>query len=182
MDTSLARTVLLERFHQEIPLQMQKRLFLMASVGGPFLQRILGMEDTHVIYENRSGTPLSSLSPMSERLAIRFLKRLARALLPLHAQDKVHGLLCAQNVLLDTRGHPTLLVCGTNHQLQTQSCQDEVNDVLTLMKKAVGKAEAPSFCHAVLQKKLSMPLQDADDLFAYADTLERLFLQKKQGL
>ncbi len=196
IDTMLNRSVIIEQFNAALDSETERRLFALARGGGPFLQRALSYDKSQgiAIFEAPTGSPMSELStPMSTRLATRLFKRLARALAPLHASDRYHGGISGTTVLLDGRGHPTVLVSG----LQSAgglSIQSDTEQIMMVVSEAVGMEpdEQQSIAETLVlgllgpvnaelsEPLLAMPTSDGEELYAFAEAIELILLKQKQ--
>ncbi len=143
IDTTLNRSVIIERFSEKLTEAAERRLYALARGGGPFLQRALAYERSEdelpvAIFEAPAGSPIGERdSALSTRLATRLLKRLARAVAPLHASDRAHGSLSGASILLDERGHPTVLVCGLQSPKEQPSASEDVQAIMRVIVAAV---------------------------------------------
>ena len=147
IDTTLNRSVIIERYSEQLSEDAERRLYALARGGGPFLQRALAYERSEdapavAIYEAPAGSPIGERDePLSTRLATRLLRRLARAVAPLHASDRAHGSLSGASILLDDRGHPTVLVCGLQTPEELPTSKDDVQRIMKIVHASVTAAE-----------------------------------------
>jgi serine/threonine-protein kinase len=198
IDTVLNRSVIIERFTDTLEEARERRLYALARGGGPFLQRALGYEKKTgvAIFEAPTGSPIGELEEaLSTRLATRLLKRLARAVAPLHANDRAHGELHGGTILLDDRGHPTVLVCGLESLTEAPSPKNDVEKLMRVIASSVGEPENPDASAAevlidsLLEKPeetirtelLAMPASDGEELYTLAEAIEIVLLESKQG-
>ncbi len=147
IDTTLNRSVIIERYSEPLSDDAERRLYALARGGGPFLQRALAYEREDgkpvAIFEAPAGSPIGERDqPLSTRLATRLLQRLARAVAPLHASDRAHGSLSGASILLDDRGHPTVLVCGLQSPDALPTSKDDVRCIMRVVIAAVATPEA----------------------------------------
>lgn len=203
IDTVLNRSVIIERFDETLDDEQERRLYALARGGGPFLQRALGYERKEgvAIFEAPTGSPIGELEePLSTRLATRLLKRLARAVASLHANDRAHGELGGGTILLDERGHPTVLVCGLEPPGEPPSAKADVEEIMRVVTNSVGgssaqRAEpvessaAEDLIDSLLQDPgettradlLAMPTNDGEELHTLAEAIELVLLEHKQS-
>ncbi len=203
IDTTLNRSVIMERYSQTLGEDAERRLYALARGGGPFLQRALAYERAEgdgqalAIFEAPAGAPIGQReAPLSTRLATRLLKRLARAIAPLHASDRAHGSLSGASVLLDDRGHPTILVCGLEELRETPTAGNDVQQIMKIISACVGGEDseeedaAATLLNALLDtpspetraQLLRMPRADGEELHRFAEAIELVLLQQKQGV
>jgi hypothetical protein len=139
----LDRSVIIERHGEGVMDQaMEQRLYALARGGGAFLQRALSYDrDAGVaVFEAPSGTPIGeafAAGPPSPRRAARLLKRLARAVAPLHDSQSAHGALSESTILVDDDTNPTVLVCGLGAIVSDASPEADVRAILELMTRVV---------------------------------------------
>ncbi len=214
IDTNLDRTVIIERWNEVLDEESERRLFALARGGGPFLQRSLSYDRSQgvAIFEAPTGNILAERTePLSTRLALRLFKRLARAVAPLHNNDRSHGSINGNTVLLDERGYPTVLVCGleVNPDIQPSPKEDAIR-IVEVVLTAIGgdesdfapstsDADAPdtthpdkrrieNLIHMILpdapervEALAEMPVDDGEELYAFAEALELQLLEQKQS-
>jgi eukaryotic-like serine/threonine-protein kinase len=143
VDSVLDRSVIIERHGEGVMDQaMEQRLYALARGGGPFLQRALSYDrDAGVaVFEAPSGTPIGeafAAGPPSPRRAARLLKRLARAMAPLHENHNTHGALSESTILVDDDANPTILVCGLGRVTSDASPEADVRAILELVTRVV---------------------------------------------
>jgi len=202
IDTTLNRSVIIEKYSEALSEEAEARLYALARGGGPFMQRALAYErgDSEgaiptAIFEAPAGSPLGERDQaLSTRLATRLLKRLARAVAPLHASERAHGALSGVSVLLDDRGHPTVLVCGLPSPVAPPSPNADVQSIMSIVSRAVGVEcedgdAAPIIIRALLDapsqetcdRLLSIPRSDGEELHKFAEAIEFELLRKKQA-
>jgi serine/threonine-protein kinase len=198
IDTVLNRSVIIERYNEPLEEERENRLYALARGGGPFLQRALGYERKPgvAIFEAPTGSPIGELDePLSTRLATRLLKRLARAVAPLHENERAHGSLSGGTILLDERGHPTVLVCGLEAPKMPPSPELDVEEIIKVIAKSVGDNELPPADAAsylvdrLLENPeeetraalLALPISDGEELHSFAEAIELALLEHKQG-
>ncbi len=118
VDTTLDRSVVIERYHEgAIDEATERRLYALARGGSPFLQWALAYdrESGVAVFEAPSGEPIAEAladTALSPRAAIRLLKRLARAVAPLHERGVAHGAIGPTTIVLDEQRHPTVILSG----------------------------------------------------------------------
>lgn len=216
IDTTLNRSVIIERYSEPLSEDAERRLYALARGGGPFLQRALAYERSEgapavAIFEAPAGSPIGERDePLSTRLATRLLKRLARAVAPLHASDRAHGSLSGGSILLDDRGHPTVLVCGLQTPDEPPTSNDDVQRIMKIVNASVTSPEpleesarsdetelaepeeddqALPLILALLSEPdeatqsrlMAMPRSDGEELHTFAEAIELLLLTHKQG-
>lgn len=210
IDTTLDRSVIIERWNEALDEESERRLFALARGGGPFLQRALSYDRAEgvAIFEAPTGNALSDWTEsLSTRLAVRLFKRLARAVAPLHNNDRAHGAINGTTILLDDRGHPTVLVCGLEAASDTiaspehdsiciikavlQSIlgpNDDNSEPDILVSKLADKSLARALIENILpdtdldiEKLVEMPLGEGEELYSFAEALELRLLEQKQG-
>ncbi len=189
VDTSLDRSVILERFN-EAPLdeEAERRLYAFARGGGPYLQRILGYDRDagQAVYEAPSGAPIREAlheSDLNGRGSARLLKRLARALAPLHEAGLAHGAIDDEHVVVDSHGYPTVLVSGLGHAGDAAAPAQDVAAIVALASGLSGVE--PATCeglinrfaaHLSAQEQTALSLaaspRSAEELYRFADALE----------
>ena len=198
LDTVLNRSVVIERFDEEAPMDdVEHRLQVLARGGGPFLQRSLGYDRPRrtAVYEAPAGTNAAEAfvdQPLRARAAIRLLKRLAQALAPLHETGDVHGALEATRVLLDDHDmNPTVLVAGLGPAADTRPA-DDVAAVLAIVTHAAGSPPSgriEDFVDIALAELsptergaiLSLPAPTTGaELYAFADAVEIALLKARR--
>jgi tRNA A-37 threonylcarbamoyl transferase component Bud32 len=157
------------------------------------MQRALGYDRDQrlAVFEAPSGAPFSEAladAPPRPRQAARLLKRLARALAPLHNAGAAHGALDATRILIDSLGHPTVLACGLGPVNPDATPASDVKDLVALVCGALrlDNTAAESLVDA-LASHLSQPEQSAlrlmssprtgEELYAFADALEIAILK-----
>ncbi len=191
LDTALDRSVIIERFDLEKFVDdtrhaIERRLYALARGGGPFMQRALSY-DRHegvVVYEAPAGKPLREMSAdeFTPRLVARLLKRLARALAPLHERGAGHGHIGAATVLVDSGFNPTILTSGLGPNIASSSPEQDCAAVIAAVAEVIGvkasdegllKAIAPELSHpeAVVILAHGSP-DDAESLYAFAHSAE----------
>ncbi len=214
IDTTLNRSVIIERYSEPLSEDAEHRLYALARGGGPFLQRALAYERSDgqpvAIFEAPAGSPIGERDePLSTRLATRLLKRLARAVAPLHASDRAHGSLSGASVLLDDRGHPTVLVCGLQTPDKPPTAEDDVQRIMQIVCASVSQRDqedetevdrssdeqgsnedaTSALIVALLvdpdeetqARLLAMPRNDGEELHTLAEAIELQLLTHKQG-
>jgi serine/threonine-protein kinase len=207
LDTALDRSVIIERFDLEamageLGEAVERRLSQLARGGGPFVQRALSYnrDDKVAVYEAPAGRPLSDLAkaqvggdPEAEitpRLAARLLKRLARALMPLHERDVGHGAIDATRVVCDEAWNPTLMVSGApglDNPSDSPRPEDDAAAVIALVADLLEVKPSPEGLLEGLAPELSHPeraailasaeVDDAEGLYRFADTAEIAMLK-----
>ena len=142
VDATLERSVILERYADAGP-EKEQRLYALARGGGPFLQRALAYdrESGVAVFEAPSGIPLSealAAAAISRRQAARLLKRLARAVAPLHRHGTAHGAIDDSTVLIDDDANPTVLICGLSRgPKERPRPADDVRAIIGLIAAAL---------------------------------------------
>ena len=194
LDRKLDRSVIIEQYDEDVlDKRTETRLYNLARGGGPFMQRALGYDRDQrlAVFEAPSGAPFSEAladAPPRPRQAARLLKRLARALAPLHNAGAAHGALDATRILIDSLGHPTVLACGLGPVNPDATPASDVKDLVALVCSALrlDNTAAESLVDA-LASHLSQPEQSAlrlmssprtgEELYAFADALEIAILK-----
>jgi hypothetical protein len=158
VDAALGRSVILERFAEGHPDEAtERRLYALARGGGPFLQRALSYDRAAraAVFEAPSGTLVgeafaapgasaaAGLAPVAARAigprgAARLLKRLARAVAPLHETGCAHGALSASTVLVDEELHPAVLAAGLGPVEGDPRPADDVAALIRLVAGLLG--------------------------------------------
>jgi serine/threonine-protein kinase len=184
VDTALDRSVIIERFEPEASFdldRLEERLYALARGGGAFLQRALSYDrhERMAVFEAPAGRPFEELvGEVPPRAAARLLKRLARALGPLHERDVAHGAIDGRTVLCDEAWNPTVLTCGLEPPGLDPRPADDAAAVIELVARALGTDPTPEGLLDSLAPELSHPeraallLLDAPD---DAETLYRFF-------
>ena len=191
LDTALDRSVILERFDLEklggeIRETVESRLFALARGGGPFMQRALSYDRDEgvVVFEAPAGQPIREMEPetFEPRRVARLLKRLARALTPLHERGVGHGSISGTSVLCDENFNPTVLTCGHEPPSGPASPEGDTAAVIATVATAIGvkpsdegllKGIAPELSHPETVAILvhGTP-DDAESLYRFADAAE----------
>jgi hypothetical protein len=150
------------------------------------MQRALSYDhhDGVVVFEAPAGQPVRELEAerLKPRILARLLKRLARALAPLHERGVGHGSINSTTVLCDESFNPTILTCGHEPPASPPSPEGDTAAVIGLIANAIGakptdsgllKAIAPALSHpeAVAILVHGAP-DDAESLFRFADAAE----------
>jgi eukaryotic-like serine/threonine-protein kinase len=194
VDRSLNRSVMIERFNQGAhDAATEARLYLFARWTGPFLQRVLSYDRDELIavYEAPSGAPLTdqlARPSLGRRSAARLLKRLARAVAPLHQAGAGHGSLNASTIVVDEQGHPTVLACGLGAIPANASPGGDVAAIVDLIAQLVNAPTrtgagliAQLAEHLSAQERAALELlaspRTGEDLYTFADTLEVAILK-----
>lgn len=197
IDTALNRSVIIERFANPLDEDAETRLYSLARGSGPFLQRALSYErkEAVAIFEAPAGSPIGEReAPLSTRLATSLLRRLARAIAPLHASDRAHGGISGSTILLDERGHPTILVCGLEPVDGPADAQNDVEAIMHVVIRAVGvqtsseqsarralvDALVGQVDKEIRSQLLRLPSSDGEELYTFAQAIEIELLEKKQ--
>ena len=195
VDTSLDRSVILERYRDAggEASERERRLYALARGGGPFLQRALAYDRASAVavFEAPSGTPIGegfAASPPSPRQAVRLLKRLARAVAPLHEHGLAHGAIDETTALVDDDGNPTVLICGLGPaQSSGQKPADDVSAIIALVAGLISAEPSPAGLARALIGQIEMGQQTAleaisppatgEELYAFADAVEVSLLE-----
>lgn len=192
VDSALDRSVIIERFDEGAPDQAtEQRLYSLARNAGPFLQRALAYsrERREAVFETPAGRVIATAfpSPPKARTAVRLLKRLARAIAPLHAAGVAHGAIDGTRILLDDQDVPTLLACGLGTANPDAKPADDVAAILELVAATVGATGAGIV--DALAPQVSAPERAAlaamatprtgEQLYELADALEIAILRAR---
>lgn len=200
VDSALGRSVIIERYDSgSLDPATEHRLYALARGGGPFLQRALAFDKASgiAIFEAPTGVSISEVlraKPPSPQMACRLLKRLARALAPLHEAGNVHGALSESTVLIDELGFPTAMVAGLGPAKEATP-QDDVASVIRLVGDAVGlNPDSPTPCRDLVDAlaaalpadsrtalAASCPVESGESLYELADAIERAILHEQRG-
>src|SRR5690606_27035591 len=118
----------------------ERRLYALARGGGPFLQRALAYDRAAgvAVFEAPAGRPVAEAygaAPPGPRRALRLLKRLARAVAPLHEARSAHGALGEGTILVDEDDNPTVLVSGLGRAPAAASPQADVAAIVGVMAR-----------------------------------------------
>ena len=194
VDVVLNRSVILERCSGGSEAEEQ-RLYALARGGGPFLQRALAYDKSSgvAVFEAPSGTLLSevfSATPPSPRQAIRLLKRLSRAVAPLHEIGTAHGAIGENTVLVDEDVNPTVLICGlgrADNEAARPRPEDDVAAIIGLIAGTIAAQPTPRGLFAALVpdipddertaiEAVAAPA-DGEELYALADAVEIALLK-----
>ncbi len=196
LDTALDRSVMIEQFDEgALDKPTEQRLYNLARGGGPFMQRALSYdrEQLTAVFEAPAGAPLSEAfkdAPVSHRRAVRMLKRLARAVAPLHDAGAAHGALEPTRVVVDSHGHPTVLVCGlgplnpeATPAADTTALIEMVTDIAGIDKHTgEGLVEATTE-HLSAQEQAALMImstpKSGEQLYAFADAIEIAILKAR---
>lgn len=195
VDRALDRSVILEQFDAPLSPAAEARLFALARGGGPYLQRALAYDRAKAlaVFEAPAGAPLASAlagGPLSPRAVARLVKRLARAVVPLHRAATAHGAVSPASIVIDDHGYPTLLVAGHVTPPPDAVPADDVAAIIALACEAAGAVATDGDALVdALAGHLSPPEQSAlrllatpragDDLYALADALEIAVLERE---
>jgi len=191
VDTALGRSVIIERFQEPLDADSERRLLALAQGGGPFLQRALSYDRSSgtVVFEAPSGAPLADVfaqMPLEPRSACRLLKRIARALAPVHASGRGHGALSSSTILIDEFGYPTVIISGVEADpasapaADLEATRDLVADVLGTARSwpDLVATLAPTLAAGERDEILALcPPTDDQALYAVADALEIAILR-----
>jgi serine/threonine-protein kinase len=199
LDTVLNRSVIVEQFDEgAITDEVEKRLYVLARGGGPFMQRALGFDRPAgiAVFEAPAGAPTTELyarEPLRARMAARMTKRLARALASLHESGEAHGALDANCVVIDEVGNPTVLVAGLGPPTASASALGDVQAIIGIICAAMhvpnptGRVE--ELVEAVLAELSPMERNavlagprptTAEELYTFADALEVALLKARR--
>jgi serine/threonine-protein kinase len=195
VDSALDRSVIVERYDEGALDELtERRLYALARSGGSFLQRILSYDRQAkvVVYEAPAGMPIGE-RPAGEPLlrplrAARVLRRLARALAPLHETQAVHGALGPITVVLDELDHPTVLASGLGPATAGLSPVDDVATLVALVADLIGAEQrtidgliaalTPDLSHPERAALRALPASDSGEaLHVLADALELALLK-----
>jgi serine/threonine-protein kinase len=190
LDTALDRSVIIERYDEPIEdSATERRLYSLARGGGPFLQRALSYDRAAgvAVFEAPAGSPLSERDDLSPRHIARLLKRLARAVAPLHEKERAHGHINETTVLLDGNRQPTVLTCGLGPITTEPTPKDDVAAIIGLIanlteapqtREGLIDALAPGLSHP---ERAAILVQDeprtGEELYAFADAVEIALLK-----
>ena len=199
VDSALDRSVIIERFDLEavageLAEAVERRLRALARGGGPFVQRALSYNDHErvAIFEAPAGRPLSDVDPseINPRMAVRLLKRLARALMPLHERDIGHGAIDGARVVVDEAWNPTIMVSGSpglENPSDEPRPEADARAVIGLVAGLLGVKPSPEGLLDGLAPELSHPERaaillagepdDAEGLYRLADAAEIALLK-----
>ena len=189
VDSTLNRSVILERYREgAMDPATEQRLYALARGGGPFVQRALSYDQSAgvAVFEAPSGTPIGeafSSNPVSKRDAARLLKRLARAVAPIHETYNAHGMLSGTTVLVDEHAVPTVLVCGLGPVGDDEPHpKHDVAAIIRLVATALGADPTADALVDALAPNLSRPERtvllamsnpkNGEELYAFADAVE----------
>ena len=194
VDSALDRSVIVERYDEGALDEItERRLYALAKSGGSFLQRVLSY-DRHaatVVYEAPAGMPIGE-RPAADRLeplrAVRVMRRLARAIAPLHETGVAHGALGPTTVVLDELDHPTVLVSGLGAAAAERTFGQDVAALVELTAGLVGAqgttvdqliaAFTPGLSHPEQSALRALPASDSGEgLHTLADALEIALLK-----
>lgn len=196
VDSTLNRSVILERYREgAVDPAIEQRLYALARGGGPFVQRSLAYDQAAgvAVFEAPSGTPIGeafSSEPCSRRDAARLLKRLARAVAPIHETYNAHGSIGETTVLVDDNAVPTVLVCGLGPvDAEEPKPKDDVKAIIRLVAGALGAEPTADALVDALAPNLSRPERtvllamsnprNGEEMYAFADAVEiALLLQE----
>jgi serine/threonine-protein kinase len=184
VDLVLARSVVIERFHEGHPdANEQRRLLGLAAALGPHLQHVLAYDRAHrtVVYQAPVGQPFASWpASLAPPDMARLLIALGAALTPVHRAGIAHGSVDEGHVLFDESGTATLLVAGLGrgHDDPRRDVEDCLR--LALLRRDIADPSAsaellhlatPSVLVPAAEELSRMPLDDAQDLRRFADRL-----------
>jgi serine/threonine-protein kinase len=181
VDSALDRSVIIERFEPEASFdldRLEERLYALARGGGAFLQRALSYDrhERMAVFEAPAGRPFEELvGEVPPRAAARLLKRLARALGPLHERDVAHGTIDGRTVLCDEAWNPTVLTCGLEPPGLDPRPADDAAAVIELVARALGTEPTPEGLLDSLAPDLSHPERAALLLLDPPDDAETLY-------
>jgi hypothetical protein len=195
VDGALDRSVIVERYDEGAPDEVtERRLLALAKSGGSFLQRVLSYDRQArvVVYEAPAGMPIGERpagAPHLEPLrAARVLRRLARALAPLHEAEAAHGAIGPTTVVLDELDHPTVLASGLGRAPEGLTPADDVAALAALLAGLVGAegrtidaliaALTPELSHPERAAMRALPASESGEaLHTLADALEIALLK-----
>jgi hypothetical protein len=97
--------------------------------------------------------------------------------------------------LLDDRGHPTVLVCGLEAPIEVPSPKADVERIMRVVSSSVGQPENPERSAAEIlvdsllntpdertrADLLALPTNDGEELHTFAEAIELVLLESKQG-
>ncbi|HUS65239.1 MAG TPA: protein kinase [Kofleriaceae bacterium] len=192
VDSALDRSVIVERYDEGgLDAATERRLHAFSKSGGAFLQRVLAFDRTGavVVYEAPAGMPIGELPadpPFLPLRAARILRRLARALAPLHEAGIAHGAIGPGTVVVDDLDYPTVLVSGLGRAAPGATAAADVAALAGLVGRLVGVTsdERPPLeaLLDVLASTLGRPQRaelrgrpsggSGEELFGLADALE----------
>lgn len=191
VDSVLNRSVILERYSDDDASRSdaESRLYALARGGGAFLQRALAYDETArvAVFEAPSGVPLGEAfaqAAPSPRQAARLLKRLARAVAPLHENGAAHGAIGESTVLIDDDGNPTILICGLGRKADDPG-DEIVGDITAIVCALAGVLDIEPTFEALAQAiapdasaddqaalRALGPPRTGEELYAFADAVE----------
>jgi len=177
LDRSLGRSVIIERFDPgTVGDAEEERLYALARGGGPFLQRALSYDRSAgmAVFEAPSGAPIADRSEGQEpsmRWITRLLKRLARALAPVHRSGHAHGAISSHTVLLDELGYPTIMISGIGPAPENASPQADTKACIALARQLMSSSEIEGLSSA----------STGDELYELAEALEVAVVKKSFG-
>ncbi|MEM9492255.1 MAG: hypothetical protein AAGC55_24115, partial [Myxococcota bacterium] len=190
VDTALNRSVIIERFTGD-GVEEQRRLYALARGGGPFVQRALAYDKSSgvAVFEAPAGVPMAELQSAAQlptrRQVARLLKRLARAVAPLHESGVAHGAISPTTVLIDDEFNPTILVCGLGRTMAVGQRPGPQVDVAAIIELAAALLDVEPSARAVavallgddetaarLSLNRAEALDNGEALYAFADRLE----------
>ncbi|HKE17359.1 MAG TPA: protein kinase [Kofleriaceae bacterium] len=195
VDSALDRSVIVERYEEgALDETTERRLLALAKSGGSFLQRVLSFDRQAavVVYEAPAGMPIGERPPGEPPLdplrAARVLRRLARALAPLHESQSVHGALGPTTVVMDELDHPTVLASGLGPATAGSAPPDDVAALVDLVAGLAGAesrtvdgliaAMTPDLSHPERAALRALPASDSGEaLHVLADALELALLK-----
>ncbi len=200
VDGTLYRSVIIERYHEgAMDEATERRLYALARGGGPFLQRALAYDrvDGVAVFEAPSGTPIGeafAAEKPTRRQAARLLKRLARAVAPLHDSHNAHGALNPHTVVIDDDVNPTVLVCGLGRVAGTPGPRDDVRAIVALITTALRLPDGEGDPIRRLAATLAPDASEAEnaqisalcdpeggeELYAFADAVEVAMLRARR--
>jgi serine/threonine-protein kinase len=195
VDTVLERSVIVERFDAgAVTPELERRLLVLARVGGPFLQRALSWDRSAgiAVYEAPAGVPAAEAfagKPLAPRAAARLIKRLSRAVAQLHDAGEAHGAIRAEHVVVDELHNPTVLVAGLGPPVAGASAAADVAACIRLAALALPGAaggDTDAVVGALLEELspterggfLARPRPTTgEELYAFADAIEIALLK-----
>jgi serine/threonine-protein kinase len=179
VDVTLDRSVIIERYDEGgLDPATERRLRDLAKSGGSFLQRVLAFDQTSrvVVYEAPAGMPLAERAGELDRLAAaRLLKRLARAIAPLHELGAAHGAISATTVVIDELDNPTVLASGLGPAPPGASPAADVEALVAIVGRLTGGPTALDPLLATLTADLDPALESSLALRSPCGTGEALY-------
>lgn len=197
VDSALERTVIIERWSAPLDARTEARLYALAQGGGPYLQHVLAYDAAAAVavFEAPTGRTLADFlasapppgPPLPARAAVRLLKRLARAVAPIHERGHAHGALAIGTVVVDEQGRPMVLASGLGRAPADATCAGDVAALFAIAGHCLGLEPLPEALVRGIAPLLSgperavilaqTPVEHGEALYAFADALEIALLK-----